>query len=141
MIDVEGKGLAVLAGCAHSGIVNTVHYAQEISGVERVWAILGGFHLARATEEELQQTIDEIARREAAVAVARSASVPDLELGLGYRRMAGPDENALVAELRVPLPRLRRPRPPALQLPESRAAAAAHARERGGQSPHQSLGE
>lgn len=59
-IHVEGKGLVVLSGCAHSGIVNTVRRAQSISGVERVWAVLGGFHLARSTDEEIQRTIDEI---------------------------------------------------------------------------------
>jgi 7,8-dihydropterin-6-yl-methyl-4-(beta-D-ribofuranosyl)aminobenzene 5'-phosphate synthase len=47
----------VLAGCAHSGIVNTVNYAREISGVERVHAVLGGFHLARASDEEIARTV------------------------------------------------------------------------------------
>jgi 7,8-dihydropterin-6-yl-methyl-4-(beta-D-ribofuranosyl)aminobenzene 5'-phosphate synthase len=60
-IHVAGKGLVVLAGCAHSGIVNTVRYARQISGVERVWAILGGFHLAPADDDEIAQTIDAIA--------------------------------------------------------------------------------
>lgn len=67
VVHVEGKGLVVVAGCAHAGIVNTVRYAQEISGVERVWAILGGFHLARTTGEELRLTIDEIERLAPAV--------------------------------------------------------------------------
>ena len=60
-IHVAGKGLVVVAGCAHSGILNTIYRAQEISGVERVWAVLGGFHLARTPEDELQRTIDGIA--------------------------------------------------------------------------------
>ena len=60
IINVEGKGLVVLSGCAHSGIVNTVDYAREISGVERVWAILGGFHLGMAGDAEIRQTIDEV---------------------------------------------------------------------------------
>jgi 7,8-dihydropterin-6-yl-methyl-4-(beta-D-ribofuranosyl)aminobenzene 5'-phosphate synthase len=51
----------VLTGCAHAGVVNTVHYAREISGVDRVWAVLGGFHLAPAKEDEIDRTIDEIA--------------------------------------------------------------------------------
>jgi 7,8-dihydropterin-6-yl-methyl-4-(beta-D-ribofuranosyl)aminobenzene 5'-phosphate synthase len=59
-INVKGKGLVVVSGCAHSGIVNTVRHAREISGVDRVWAILGGFHLARAEDREVQRTIDEI---------------------------------------------------------------------------------
>jgi 7,8-dihydropterin-6-yl-methyl-4-(beta-D-ribofuranosyl)aminobenzene 5'-phosphate synthase len=58
VLHVEGKGLVVVAGCAHAGIVNTVRYAQAISGVERVWAVLGGFHLAPAKADEVQQTID-----------------------------------------------------------------------------------
>ena len=62
VINVGEKGLVVLSGCAHSGIVNTVNYAREISGVERVWAVLGGFHLARAEEDEIERTIDAIAQ-------------------------------------------------------------------------------
>jgi 7,8-dihydropterin-6-yl-methyl-4-(beta-D-ribofuranosyl)aminobenzene 5'-phosphate synthase len=57
VIHVAGKGLVIVSGCAHAGIVNTVHYAREISGVDRVWAILGGFHLAPATGEEISLTI------------------------------------------------------------------------------------
>jgi 7,8-dihydropterin-6-yl-methyl-4-(beta-D-ribofuranosyl)aminobenzene 5'-phosphate synthase len=60
VINVRDKGLVILSGCAHSGIVNTVNYGREISGIDRVWAILGGFHLARATEEELAQSVAEI---------------------------------------------------------------------------------
>lgn len=62
VINVKDKGLVVLTGCAHAGVVNTVRYAQEISGVDRVWAILGGFHLAPAKDEEIQRTIDEVMR-------------------------------------------------------------------------------
>jgi 7,8-dihydropterin-6-yl-methyl-4-(beta-D-ribofuranosyl)aminobenzene 5'-phosphate synthase len=58
VINIKDKGLVVLAGCAHSGIVNTVNRAQEVSGVQRVWAIVGGFHLASVTDEELQRTIE-----------------------------------------------------------------------------------
>jgi 7,8-dihydropterin-6-yl-methyl-4-(beta-D-ribofuranosyl)aminobenzene 5'-phosphate synthase len=45
LANVKGKGLVVLSGCAHSGIVNTVLYAQELSGLARVHAVMGGFHL------------------------------------------------------------------------------------------------
>jgi 7,8-dihydropterin-6-yl-methyl-4-(beta-D-ribofuranosyl)aminobenzene 5'-phosphate synthase len=60
VMNVRDKGLVVLSGCAHSGIVNTVRHAQEMSGVERIWAILGGFHLATASDQEIQRTIDEL---------------------------------------------------------------------------------
>ena len=45
LANVKGKGLVVLSGCAHSGIVNTVRYAQELSGQSKVHAVMGGFHL------------------------------------------------------------------------------------------------
>jgi 7,8-dihydropterin-6-yl-methyl-4-(beta-D-ribofuranosyl)aminobenzene 5'-phosphate synthase len=45
VINLRGQGLVVLSGCGHAGIVNTVHYAQAITGVQRVHAVLGGFHL------------------------------------------------------------------------------------------------
>jgi 7,8-dihydropterin-6-yl-methyl-4-(beta-D-ribofuranosyl)aminobenzene 5'-phosphate synthase len=60
VVNVKNKGLVVVAGCAHAGIVNTVNHAKAISGVDKVWAILGGFHLALAKDEEIQRTIDEI---------------------------------------------------------------------------------
>lgn len=69
VINVKDKGLVVVSGCAHSGIVNTVNYAREISGVDRIWAILGGFHLAPAEDEEIQRTIDEIKALEPAMVV------------------------------------------------------------------------
>jgi 7,8-dihydropterin-6-yl-methyl-4-(beta-D-ribofuranosyl)aminobenzene 5'-phosphate synthase len=45
IINVDGHGLVVLTACGHSGIVNTVRYAQRITGVEKIAAIMGGFHL------------------------------------------------------------------------------------------------
>lgn len=59
--NIQGKGLVILTGCAHSGVVNTVRYAREISGVDKVFAVMGGFHLARAKDDEIDRTIDEIA--------------------------------------------------------------------------------
>lgn len=57
VLNVRGKGLVVLSGCAHSGIVNTIEHARRISGEDRVYAVMGGFHLARAPEEEIEQTV------------------------------------------------------------------------------------
>jgi 7,8-dihydropterin-6-yl-methyl-4-(beta-D-ribofuranosyl)aminobenzene 5'-phosphate synthase len=50
---VKGKGLVVLSGCAHSGIVNTVAYAREVTGVDQVFAVMGGFHLTGADFEPI----------------------------------------------------------------------------------------
>jgi 7,8-dihydropterin-6-yl-methyl-4-(beta-D-ribofuranosyl)aminobenzene 5'-phosphate synthase len=45
VVYLKEKGLVVISGCAHSGIVNTVLYSRKITGIETVYAILGGFHL------------------------------------------------------------------------------------------------
>jgi 7,8-dihydropterin-6-yl-methyl-4-(beta-D-ribofuranosyl)aminobenzene 5'-phosphate synthase len=43
--NLRGKGLVVIGSCSHRGIINTVRAAQAATGVERVHAIVGGFHL------------------------------------------------------------------------------------------------
>jgi 7,8-dihydropterin-6-yl-methyl-4-(beta-D-ribofuranosyl)aminobenzene 5'-phosphate synthase len=60
VLNAKGRGLVVLSGCAHVGIVNTVKHAQEITGVRNVHAIMGGFHLIGATEEHIQRTVADI---------------------------------------------------------------------------------
>jgi 7,8-dihydropterin-6-yl-methyl-4-(beta-D-ribofuranosyl)aminobenzene 5'-phosphate synthase len=57
VINLREKGLVVLSGCAHAGIVNTIEYARQFTGVDQVYAIMGGFHLARANEDEIEKTI------------------------------------------------------------------------------------
>ena len=47
------NGLVVLSGCAHSGIVNTATYAREVTGVDRIFAVMGGFHLTGADFEPI----------------------------------------------------------------------------------------
>ena len=60
VLNVKGKGLVVLSGCAHRGIVNTVKHAQKMTGIEKVHAIVGGFHLTGAKPEIIQKTIADI---------------------------------------------------------------------------------
>lgn len=46
VVDVAGHGLVILTGCGHGGIVNIVRYARHLTGVTRVAAVVGGFHLS-----------------------------------------------------------------------------------------------
>ncbi|HOX34961.1 MAG TPA: MBL fold metallo-hydrolase [Methanoregulaceae archaeon] len=63
VITVKGKGLVVLSGCAHAGIINTVEYARKITGVDKIHAVLGGFHLSGKTfEPVVPPTIDSMRR-------------------------------------------------------------------------------
>ncbi len=57
---VKGKGLVVLSGCAHAGIVNTVKQAQKSAGTDKVHAIMGGFHLINSKPEIIQSTVADI---------------------------------------------------------------------------------
>jgi len=46
VIHLKGKGLVIVSGCAHAGIVNTVLHAKKITAVNEVYAVIGGFHLS-----------------------------------------------------------------------------------------------
>jgi len=45
VIALKDKGLIVISGCAHAGIINTVEYARKLTGIDHIHAVLGGFHL------------------------------------------------------------------------------------------------
>jgi 7,8-dihydropterin-6-yl-methyl-4-(beta-D-ribofuranosyl)aminobenzene 5'-phosphate synthase len=60
VVNLGEKGLVVISGCSHPGIVNTIQYAQEITGNSRIYAVIGGLHLAQVSEEVLTQTINGI---------------------------------------------------------------------------------
>jgi len=61
VMNLRGKGLVILSGCAHAGIVNTVRYAQKVTGVDRIHAVMGGFHLAGpAFEAVIGPTAEEL---------------------------------------------------------------------------------
>lgn len=53
VVNVRGRGLVVMTGCGHSGIINTTRHAQQVTGVSDLHAIIGGFHLNGSPFEEL----------------------------------------------------------------------------------------
>lgn len=60
VFNVKGKGLVVLSSCAHAGIVNTVRHAQKMTGIEKVNAVIGGFHLIGAPMPKIQKAVADI---------------------------------------------------------------------------------
>ncbi len=60
ILNAKGKGLVVLSACAHRGIVNTVKHAQKMTGIERVYLVMGGFHLTNARPEVIKKTVADI---------------------------------------------------------------------------------
>jgi 7,8-dihydropterin-6-yl-methyl-4-(beta-D-ribofuranosyl)aminobenzene 5'-phosphate synthase len=58
---LKNKGLVILTGCGHAGIINTVTYATKVTGIKKVYAIIGGFHLTgEGYEESIPLTISEL---------------------------------------------------------------------------------
>jgi 7,8-dihydropterin-6-yl-methyl-4-(beta-D-ribofuranosyl)aminobenzene 5'-phosphate synthase len=45
IVNVHDKGLVIVTGCGHAGIINIIRNAQAITGIGRVYAVIGGFHL------------------------------------------------------------------------------------------------
>jgi 7,8-dihydropterin-6-yl-methyl-4-(beta-D-ribofuranosyl)aminobenzene 5'-phosphate synthase len=54
------RGLVILAGCGHAGIVNTVDYARKVVRAAPIHAIVGGLHLFALDDERLNWTADQL---------------------------------------------------------------------------------
>ncbi len=60
---VKNLGLVVIASCSHRGVLNSIRRAQAVSGINKVHAVVGGFHLVRPrTEDEARRTVAEFAQ-------------------------------------------------------------------------------
>lgn len=62
-VNVKDKGLVILTACGHSGIVNTINYAKKVTKTDKVYAVLGGFHLPAdggIYEEAIEPTLNEL---------------------------------------------------------------------------------
>jgi 7,8-dihydropterin-6-yl-methyl-4-(beta-D-ribofuranosyl)aminobenzene 5'-phosphate synthase len=55
--NLKGRGLVVLTSCSHRGVVNAIRQAQAASGVDKVHAVIGGFHLAPYKEDYVRETL------------------------------------------------------------------------------------
>ncbi|MBR0798419.1 MBL fold metallo-hydrolase [Bradyrhizobium jicamae] len=72
--NVRDMGLVVISSCGHVGIVNSVKQAQEVSGIQKVHAIVGGFHLGPAPKDYLTEVVAEIKKLEPDVVVPMHCS-------------------------------------------------------------------
>ena len=60
IVEIDRKGLVIVSGCAHSGIINTIRQAQRVTDVGKIYAVLGGFHLREADDRIIQSTVEEL---------------------------------------------------------------------------------
>jgi len=90
----SSSGLVIIAGCAHAGICNTIEYAKEICGDDRVLDIVGGLHLQDPTAQQLEGTLSYLGSlkpaevhachcTDLASKIALSRVVPLREVGVG----------------------------------------------------------
>jgi 7,8-dihydropterin-6-yl-methyl-4-(beta-D-ribofuranosyl)aminobenzene 5'-phosphate synthase len=56
VIETE-KGLFIILGCAHAGIINIINYAIERTGQNHIHTIIGGTHLGAVSEEQQEKSI------------------------------------------------------------------------------------
>ena len=63
MANVRNKGLVILTACGHSGIINTINYAKKVTRINKIYAVIGGFHLPAdggIYEQAIEPTIKEL---------------------------------------------------------------------------------
>jgi 7,8-dihydropterin-6-yl-methyl-4-(beta-D-ribofuranosyl)aminobenzene 5'-phosphate synthase len=60
--NIKYKGLVIITGCGHAGIINTINYAKKLSGINKIYAVLGGFHLMGDVvfQEAIEPTVNEL---------------------------------------------------------------------------------
>jgi 7,8-dihydropterin-6-yl-methyl-4-(beta-D-ribofuranosyl)aminobenzene 5'-phosphate synthase len=61
ILKVKDKGLVIVTGCGHAGIINTLNYAKELAEEDRIYAVLGGMHLSGGLFEQIiPRTVEEL---------------------------------------------------------------------------------
>ena len=58
------KGLVVVFGCAHAGVVNTLDYISKLTGYKKIYAVIGGMHLLNASQVRIANTIEALKKYE-----------------------------------------------------------------------------
>ena len=76
--NIKDRGLVVMSSCGHAGIINTTRQAIEASGVRKVHAMLGGFHLFPAEDAYLRKTVEEMKALDPDVIIPMHCSGPTL---------------------------------------------------------------
>jgi 7,8-dihydropterin-6-yl-methyl-4-(beta-D-ribofuranosyl)aminobenzene 5'-phosphate synthase len=80
--NVKDRGLVVISSCGHAGIVNSVQQAIDVSGVKKVHAVLGGFHLFPAPDDYVRQTVAELQKLAPDVIIPLHCSGPGMSEAL-----------------------------------------------------------
>jgi 7,8-dihydropterin-6-yl-methyl-4-(beta-D-ribofuranosyl)aminobenzene 5'-phosphate synthase len=55
--NVSNRGLVVISSCGHAGIVNSIRQLQQVTGIEKIHAVVGGWHLAVSPDDVVEKTV------------------------------------------------------------------------------------
>jgi 7,8-dihydropterin-6-yl-methyl-4-(beta-D-ribofuranosyl)aminobenzene 5'-phosphate synthase len=70
VINLRDRGLVILTGCSHAGAINTIQYARKLTGVQKVYAVIGGLHLSgRLFEKIIDPTVSALKELAPAIVV------------------------------------------------------------------------
>ena len=89
LVVITNKGLVIISGCAHSGICNMIEHARRVTGIFKVAAVLGGFHL-RSANNQTRKTIAYLESLEVEQVIPSHCTL-DPALGL-FRKTFGSQE-------------------------------------------------
>ncbi|MFX1298944.1 MAG: MBL fold metallo-hydrolase [Promethearchaeota archaeon] len=56
-VGIKNKGLVVLTGCGHNGLINTIKHGIKLTGISKIYAIIGGLHQNWASIERIRKTV------------------------------------------------------------------------------------
>jgi len=60
--NVRGRGLVIITGCSHAGIINIAKQAIEVTGCNEIEGIIGGLHLIETSDNVIKRTIRELSK-------------------------------------------------------------------------------
>jgi 7,8-dihydropterin-6-yl-methyl-4-(beta-D-ribofuranosyl)aminobenzene 5'-phosphate synthase len=56
-INIEDRGLVVITGCSHSGLINIIKHGQKLTGIDKIYALIGGFHKERESTNKIEHIV------------------------------------------------------------------------------------
>ena len=60
--NVKGRGLVIITGCSHAGIINIAKQAIEVAGNNKIEGIVGGLHLVEASDTVIKRTVEGLSK-------------------------------------------------------------------------------
>ncbi|MGQ9702827.1 MAG: MBL fold metallo-hydrolase [bacterium] len=60
--NLKDEGMIILTGCSHAGIVNILKHSIEMTGVNKIKAVIGGLHLIEAPMERIKKTAESLSK-------------------------------------------------------------------------------